>query len=219
MTNKYVIVANGNFIATALIKKIVQGKIIIALDGAITKLIAINIIPNILMGDFDSVNAEAISNIRQNYPNIKIIHAENQSRTDLQKAIDYCDSHTTEAIEIICATGLDRMDHTLGNIRTLRANHVMHRPILIHTDFETIRYLKNESCKIHGNPGDKCGILAFPAGSFCSTGLKWNGDNYQLQFAYSEGTCNEFIAPTAEITVKGEALITSPLDITLFDLK
>jgi thiamine pyrophosphokinase len=211
MTNKYVIVANGHFIAQALINKITKDKNIIALDGAVTKLLAINIIPHILIGDFDSVTLEAMNAIKKSNLNIEIIHVENQDRTDLQKAITYCDNVGAEKIEIICATGLDRMDHTLGNIRILRANHIPDRPLFIHTDFETIRYLKNQSCKIHGMPGDKCGVLAFPEGNFSSTGLKWNGDNYPLQFAYSEGTCNELIAPTAEITVNGEAIITAPL--------
>ena len=201
-----VIIANGSFLPNSLINKIIADKYVLALDGAFNQLHELAIMPNALLGDLDSVDKQLLENSE-----VTIVPAPDQNKTDLQKGIAYCDRLGASQVEIICATGGERMDHALGNFRALRSSHNPERDLCLHTAHQTIRFVKDSSCEIHGKPGDKCGIMAFPEAYFTSTGLRWNGDNHLLEFALSDSTCNELISECAKIQVRGEALIIGPL--------
>ena len=133
-----------------------------------------------------------------------------QSLTDLTKAIRYCDQHHAKSIDIVCAIGTDRMDQTLGNIRTLRSEYKPNRLIRLHTDAQTLTFVAHNQSLIHGEIGDYCGIVSFPSASFSSQGLEYNGKDFSLNFGFSESTCNRLKMPIAEVDIKGEALIIHP---------
>lgn len=217
----YLIIADGEFLSTDLILQATQNHIIIALDGAADRLAAIRIQPNIILGDFDTINPgpwgiqKTFSEMTDsdqpylNSDNILIIPAKNQQYTDLQKAIHYCDQHQAASITIICAMG-GRLDHQEGNLRNLRLAYRADRPIHLHTETETIHFAKDETLTFKGNPGDKCAIMAFPGGFFTSLGLTYEGQRFPLIFSQSESTCNSFKAPNVTIMVEGEALLIMP---------
>lgn len=217
----YLIIADGEFLSTAFILQAAQNHTIIALDGAADRLAAIHIKPDIILGDFDTINprhwgiqktfSEMAENDQPylNPDNILIIPAKNQQYTDLQKAIHYCDQHQATSITIICAMG-GRLDHQEGNLRNLRLAYRTDRSIHLHTQTETIRFAKDETLVFKGKPGDKCGIMAFPAGYFTSNGLTYEGQRFPLIFGQSESTCNSFEASNVTITVEGEALLMMP---------
>ena len=138
-----------------------------------------------------------------------IVPKKDQNHTDLQKAIMYCDENRAERIDIVCATGA-RMDHTLSNIRVLRKMYRLERPIFIHTESQTLEYVKDGKTLIKGEIGDYCGILAFPDAQFTSTGLVWDGDNYQLKSGFSDSISNELKDKEANIKIEGEALVVHP---------
>ncbi len=220
---QFVIVANGEFLRSEVLRSILAGKHVLALDGAIDRLMQLGIVPHTLLGDFDSIVSHARWGLESDFADIDhdsesyigkygihIVPAKDQSRTDLQKGIDYCDSQQAKCIDIICATSGDRMDHVLCNLRTLKSRYQSSRPLLIHTNTETIQFVCDDSCDIVGEVGDKCGIFAFPEASFSSSGLRWNGDNTPLKFAFSDSACNELTSRNARIAIQGEALLISP---------
>lgn len=214
----YIIIANGPFIPSQLIREIMSEKIMIALDGAIQKLEKIHIQPTILLGDFDSIEIAnhkkwgIIENQHESYVgnfNIQIVPANNQSKTDLEKAIDYCDLHHAKTIDIICATD-GRMDHTLGNLRLLKKVYRPNRPLHMHTATETIFYVENTTIEITGHVGSYCGIAAFPKACFSSTGLLFNGQNTELAFGMCDSFNNQLAEEKACIEIRGQALIIAP---------
>ena len=222
----YLIIANGSFLADELILRAAINRRIVALDGACEKLLKVGIKPDIILGDFDS-----ISEAQKHYWGIKkgfdelqdeeapylgyegclIVPAKNQRLTDLKKAIRYCDNDA-RSIDIVCAFGV-RTDHTLGNLRALRTEHKPDRALKIHTDTETIQFVKDSEISIEGKIGEYCGVLAFPAASFTSKGLKYNGDHSSLIFGFQDSTCNQLADETALIHIEGEALIIGPQKI------
>jgi thiamine pyrophosphokinase len=219
----FLIIGNGDFLPKSIILKAAIGKTIIALDGAINKLSKINIKPHIVLGDFDSIKEGkiidrwGIKSICQNpefldnkkHDEIEIVFEKNQNITDFVKAIRYCDKQEAKSITSLCVTG-GRIDHHEGALRALRTEYKKDRVILIHTAKQTLQYLRDEEINFEGKKGDKCGILAFPKGSFSSSGLCWNGDNYPLEFGYSESICNYLVSTSVKITVAGEALVVMP---------
>lgn len=220
----YIIVANGNFLVREIILEAIKNKVIIALDGAASKLNRLGIKPNIILGDFDSITESDRSyfGIRETFADLEegakpylgnhdvtIVPAKDQQHTDLVKAIRYCNKIAAKSINIICATG-GMLDQHESAIRALRTEYNKNCLIWLHTEQQTVRFAKNETVVILGEVGDKCGILAFPSGSFTSTGLKYEVKNYPLEFGQSESICNSLTASSASIVVKGEALLIMP---------
>jgi thiamine pyrophosphokinase len=199
----YLIVANGDFLPKEIILEIAQDKLMIALDGAYDRLIRLNIQPSILLGDFDSIIE------LPNKPDLTIIPAPDQLHTDLSKAIHYCDSQSAKSITIICATG-GRLDHHEGAMRNLRVYYRPDRPMILHTDQQSILYARDQEIAIKGEIGDKCGIIAYPQGSVSSHGLFYEANHFPLEFGKSENICNHLATPQARVSINGEALVIMP---------
>lgn len=220
----FIIIANGNFLVKEIILESIRNKTIIALDGAANKLMPMSIHPHVILGDFDSItdttqqyygvqkNAATLHESDLPYSgqyNTTIVPAKNQLFTDLSKAIHFCDSQDAASITIICATG-GRLDHHESALRSLRAEYKKDRPILLHTEQQTLRFAKDETLIMQGEIGDKCGIVAYPHGWVTSQGLEYEANNFELQLGFSENTCNALLATQASITIAGEALVIMP---------
>ncbi len=222
----YVIVANGPFLASPIITEIVHNRKIIALDGAARRLADMNIMPDIILGDFDSLAAEeqkfwGIKKIfaqldEDDKPysgnhDVLIVPAKNQNFTDLTKAVFFCDSYYAQSIDIICAISDNRLDLTLANISLLRGQYKKNRSLRLHTVTQTVVFARNETIEIAGQPNDYCGIIGFNDTTFfTSSGLKYNGNNTPLNFGFADSVANQLKDSKGLITVKGEALIIQP---------
>lgn len=223
----FIIVANGSFLPPRIIQAAIQGKTIVSLDGATNKLSRMDITPDIILGDFDSINAEnreqygikaGFIDIDDNSPpyagkhGVHIVPAKRQSATDLQKAIKYCDKVGAASITILNATG-GRLDFHESNLRTLRSHYRENRPLILLTEQQTIRYLKDEDYTISGLPGDECGVVGYPVGQMSSEGLQYETNDFKLEFGFSESTCNKLRGNQAMIRIKGEALVIAPASL------
>lgn len=222
LSNKEVaIVANGDFLDATILREATLGKIIVALDGAANRLQEINIKPDIILGDFDSINPQpfgivdtfaTLENDEKPYTSQQgyfIVPAKDQKYTDLSKALIFCDRFGVHSITLLCALG-GRMDHHEGAIRSLRGHYRKERHMVMHTPIQSLSFIKNDQLTIHGKPGDKIGILAFPAGTVTTQGLEYEAENYALIFGFSENICNSMLSNQATISVHGEALIVRP---------
>ncbi len=200
MSHHFIIVANGCFSVKEIIVEAVQDKIIVALDGAADKLARLGILPTIILGDFDSYTGNI---------DATIVPKKNQNLTDLVKAIHYCDAQDALSITLICALG-GRLDHHEAAMRSLRSEYKKARPMLLHSEQQTLRFAKDENVVLQGEIGDKCGIFAFPAGRFSSHGLLYDVQNYELNMGFSESVANTLRSPPATLSIAGEALIIMP---------
>ena len=76
------LVVNGEFPKKpSIIEKIKESKVIIATDGAANLLSEHGINPHYVIGDLDSIN---------NDNDYNVIETPDQSKTDLEKALDWC---------------------------------------------------------------------------------------------------------------------------------
>jgi thiamine pyrophosphokinase len=238
-TKQFLIVANGPFLPSEVILEAIgtPEKTIIALDGAARNLAEIvGRIPDVVLGDFDSItestdntyqffginetkNSLTTSTHSQTNPypgkyGITIVPAPDQNSTDLQKAIMYCDTKNAASIHIVCAIG-GRMDHHEGNVRSLRLMYREERPIYLHTEFQTLEYVSNNTVTIYGKKGDYCGILTAPACQYiCKDGgLVWGeiaGESVKLKYGQFESTSNQMAKESAAVEIMGHALIVHP---------
>ncbi|MFT4646795.1 MAG: thiamine pyrophosphokinase, partial [Planctomycetota bacterium] len=78
-------------------------------DGAFHFLEEVNIVPDLIIGDFDSI---------QNLPeHIENIHTPDQNFTDFEKAIKIIIEKGFKSIDVFAANGMEQ-DHFLGNMTT-----------------------------------------------------------------------------------------------------
>ncbi|PJD91609.1 MAG: thiamine diphosphokinase [Legionella sp.] len=215
---QFIIIANGPFLAQDIIQEAIQDRQIIALDGAADKLLTINIKPDVILGDFDSIHpkTQAYWGITQTFVamsehakpyighhGVKIVPAKDQSTTDLVKAIQYCDQEQAQDISIICATG-GREDHHEASKLALQSEYRADRPIIIHSEQQTLRWAEHETITLHGEAGDHCGFVAHGTGRGYSRGLMYPCRNIPISL------CNRLSQSTAQITIEGAALLMMP---------
>ena len=94
-----------------LINQIQSADYIIAVDGSGNTLIDLNIIPDVIIGDFDSINSI-------NDKNIEFVKTEDQSKTDFRKTLEWCIEKNILEISVYGLSGKSD-DHFLGNYYTL----------------------------------------------------------------------------------------------------
>lgn len=216
---EYCIIANSPILQKNLILKVISGKKVLALDGAVRILHKHSIKPDIILGDFDSIgkkmqSAYGIKPILENNSpylgkdEILIIPAYDQNFTDLEKAIQYCDSQSTKNIIIIGATG-GREDHHEALKIALKQYYNPFRKILVHSEYGTMCYAENEKVYFHGKPGAICGFVLQGPGSVISDGLFYQckGHNYSIS--------NKMLENVASFCVSGGALLFLPLQIEI----
>ncbi len=180
-----------------------QNDFIICADSGLRHVHAIGGQPNIIIGDFDSVDPIMLELYRDKS---QIILDDNQNATDLMKAIDRAPKG--QPIDIYGAMG-QRADHDFSNYLILMA---MDNPdhITLKSKYETRRVVKSP-CEIDGHIGDYVGLFPLTlVMDFHTKGLKYAPDvlGGSYQFGWN-GACNEMVEDQALISFdKGTMLIT-----------
>ena len=108
------IIANGAECEWDLMGQVLEwSPFIIVLDGAVKRVLELGLHFDAILGDFDSFTD--LNALKFERPELEIIHAPDQSKTDLEKAMDFLIAKEFPAVNILWATG-KRTDHTFNNI-------------------------------------------------------------------------------------------------------
>ena len=94
-----------------IINQITNSDYIIAVDGSANKLFDLEIVPDVIIGDLDS-----LQNI--NNKNIELVKTPDQNKTDFRKTLEWCIEKNILNISIFGISG-ESEDHFLGNYYTL----------------------------------------------------------------------------------------------------
>lgn len=183
---RYLIVANGPFLTRdILIEASKKADVLVSLDGAVSKLVKLGIMPDVILGDFDSIELgspweinlnpgliqkETINpSAHVNKYNILVVHTPDQNATDLAKAIKFCDHDYSEIIynqlikkKFIPASEIDilcavdgRPDHHFGTLGVLSNYFRSERPIRVHSQAYTLQYVENQVVTIPAQTKEK----------------------------------------------------------------
>ncbi len=201
----WLIIANGERLSIEKLQLLAQNKQIVVLDGALSQALYDFITPHFVLGDFDSIDTALLESLKQQ-PKISLIHAPDQSATDLEKALQYIVQYQPNSVTICQATGL-RLDHTLHNLRLLKRYHGVCNRLLMLTEIEKIVFLKDQSVSLSVNSQQSLALMAFPKAIVTSHGLEYDMQDYLLEFAECESTSNSVLASGATIDVDGDALL------------
>jgi thiamine pyrophosphokinase len=172
--NGIVVLANGRFpTAKHCLEILNNASHIICCDEAADRLLEYGKIPDVIIGDLDSVSQRTLEQYRD-----IIIAREDQETNDLTKAVTWCMEQKYSSITILGATGI-REDHTLGNISLLlEYNRLIDARIV--SDYGEFSVLQS-GVQVPSYPGEQISFFSVDNNvRVTSEGLKYKLDNMQL---------------------------------------
>lgn len=196
---------NKNFIKKHL--KINKYDIIIAVDKGLETLDNLDIKPNYIVGDFDSIKKEVLKKYQKT--NIEIVELNpEKDLTDTHSAINLAIKLKSKNITILGAIGT-RIDHTIANIHILKIAVDKNIDIKIINENNEITLIEH-NVKLNKDKNYKY-ISLIPLTTIVENvtlkGLKYPLENRTLYIGDSLGISNEQLQNEAEIQLEKGILI------------
>ncbi len=210
---KVILILNGEICDYDVISKYIEeDDYIIACDGAVKHCQELNIVPDIIIGDFDSANDDLLESFRGKSIALKFPVEKDYTDGELGvlRAIRYCENENVEDVLVLGAFSHNgRFDHVLSNIFMLKLfdeKNIKSRLVCE----------KNEVYYLTGNitlKTDKKYISLIPLSDELevksSRGLKYSLDNEIFYFGSSRSLSNECVEELISISIKsGKAVLT-----------
>ncbi len=196
------VVSNGCIENLDFLQSIIENSdYVICADGAAQYLMGLNMYPNLLVGDLDSISNDSLEWIEKG--NVKLEQFPvKKDMTDTELAIEFALKKSPHRITVVGATG-SRMDHSLGNIMLLYKIHKMGIKARIIDELNDIT-ITDSKIKIEGSIGQTISIIPIggDAKGVTLNGLEYPLDNYNIHMGSSIGISNRFIQEEAIITVE-----------------
>ena len=182
----------------------------IAADRGMEFLYRNGLVPDEIVGDFDSVKSGVLEFFKENNPNIKIRKFQpEKDETDTELAIRTAIDAGCKKIWLLGATGT-RIDHVLGNIHLLGMAMERDCECIMLDSCNRIRML-NQGMTIRREEqyGDYISLFPFTptVKGLTLRGFKYPLEKYELQCYHSLGVSNEISEEKAEISFEEGILL------------
>lgn len=203
MKKPITLVANGDIHNLDWLKQRLErgSQTLIGVDGGANYLLGLDLIPDIVLGDLDSLSAEYVNRLEQNWVNIFKFESE-KDETDLELALVYAADQPQWAgltIDVYGAHG-GRFDHEIANLMLLTHPKLVNHQIRFIAPHQT-SFIITSSAEIHGRAGDTVSLIPLKGDSVIkeTTQLKWPLINSTLKFGPARGVSNEMTASVASV--------------------
>ncbi|MEA2059817.1 MAG: thiamine diphosphokinase [Thermodesulfobacteriota bacterium] len=210
---RYIIIGSGSIENDDLLTQVLaRADRIVCADGGTGYLAEKEIIPDMVIGDFDSIKDNALAFIQKNrIPVLKYPVKKDASDTEL--AVLWAMENRASEIIMMGTTGT-RLDHTLANLflmKKIALRGIRCRTIDDHNEIFPVL----DTLTLKGKPGELLSII--PAGEKVEgvtlTGVEYPLENAEISMGSSLGISNCFIRETAVIKIKkGFLLVTKSRD-------
>jgi thiamine pyrophosphokinase len=204
---KVIIVSGGKPPSKELLtKEISPNTFLIAADSGANCLYDYSILPQLLLGDFDSINKDVLNYFKKNNCLIDIYPTE-KDFTDTEIAVKKAISMKPSEIVLLGCTG-SRVDHLLGNIGMLKMCLENSVSASIVDENNDIR-LADDSTSLKAVVGQIFSVQAYGDEVIGLTieGAKYPLNNYNLKIGESITISNEFISTMVELKFKSGTLM------------
>jgi len=196
--SKCIIISAGDFEYLDFDKK--DGDMLIACDGGFHYLNRMGMLPNLIVGDFDSLseNAEdmrALEEINMLDPGRIVRLNTHKDDTDTMTAIKIGLSKGFTKFYLYGMLGGKRLDHTIANIQSLLYLKNRGATGYIMEKDSVMLVAKNEEIRFHNGLTGMLSIFALEkdAKGVTLKGLEYEMDNGELHVDYPMGVSNEFV--------------------------
>lgn len=174
---------------------------IICADSGANCLYKYDIKPNILLGDFDSINKEVFEYYNNNCPNV-IKYPREKDFTDTELALSEALKLCIDEVVFLGCTGT-RLDHLFGNMGLILRCVENGIKAYIKDDNNTI-FIIDKTSVLTGEKGEMFSIQAYmnEVKDLCIDGAKYPLHNYNLKFGDPRTISNEFLDGNVKISFK-----------------
>ncbi len=206
-----VLVANGPIseIPTERLRRAIQSAdLVIGIDGGARSLMQLGLLPTHVTGDFDSLSPSELAALEAQ--GVEIIPTPDQDFTDMDKALTLCFKSLGASMAQVFGAGGGRLDHLYSNLSALLKHGRDHDVYLVDSFGETFT-LDPKGTLLLSDPalvGRTLSLLALgPVHGITSTGLRWPLTNESLAPGVRDGTLNEVVSETVEISCRSGDLL------------
>jgi thiamine pyrophosphokinase len=179
---------------------------VIAVDGGSNKLRKLELIPDLIIGDLDSVTDENLNYYRDH--DVEIIkHPVEKAQTDSELAVDYCKENNFEELYLTAALG-GRIDQQLANLNLLEYIYELNIKALIISKKIEIALVTDKK-EFLAKEGYRLSLIP-QSSSVCGLtikGCKYNLQNQNIFRSKSRGISNLIESERAEIELNSGLLI------------
>ncbi len=201
------ILANGDPPPIELLLQLIEeNELFIATDGGANTARNFGVIPDIICGDFDSIEMEAARNA---FPASEFVPTPDQYMADLEKAILLSAERGASSITILGASG-GRIDHQLANHALLLKYARNGASISIREEFSEVWGVEN-AIEIESEIGDTISLIAMETVSGVSiSGVEWPLNGVELHIG-TLGVSNVANSAIVKASVKNGRLLVCRL--------
>jgi len=202
-----VIFANGELSVIRAAQSLLRpDDFLIGADGGTIHIFNMGLVPNVVIGDMDSLEASTLRKLTSSNIDINLYPAD-KNETDLELALDYAISEAYREILIVAALG-GRVDQTLSNLSLLTNAQYSTFDIRLDDGVEEIFFCRDQ-VQVRGRSGDIVSLI--PWGSevtgVATENLKWPLRNETLYPYKTRGISNEMLTNEASIKIKSGLLL------------
>lgn len=213
---RIVIFANGELPKPERVRAFIQlDDFIIAADGGARHCWALNLAPQLAVGDFDSLTAVELVKLEQTSVTLKPF-PQAKDETDLELALLEAVRRGAEEITIFGALG-GRLDMTLANLQLLTHPALEKIHVEIRSGLQTAWLLRPPGGPVRGQVGDTVSLLPLggAAGGITTHGLRYPLNGETLTVGPARGVSNVLTQPEAYVELQAGLLLaihTSQMD-------
>lgn len=204
---KVIIISGGNPPTQKLLmKEITEDTFLIGADSGANCLYDYNIHPDLLVGDFDSIDKKVLNYFKKNNCIIDIYPTE-KDYTDTEIAVKKALCMKPNEIVLLGCTG-SRIDHLLGNIGMLKICLENGVNASVKDENNNIRLI-DTSTSLKGTVGEIFSVQSYGDEIVGLTieGAKYPLSDYNLKIGQSITISNEFVTPRVELKFKTGTLM------------
>ncbi|HLJ54849.1 MAG TPA: thiamine diphosphokinase [Chthonomonadaceae bacterium] len=206
------IIANGEPPSAETARAAAEGAdLVIATDGAAHKAAALGLAPDVICGDFDSLDRAIAEHA---FPEAEFLALPDQSLADLEKALRLArERGATEATFL--GAGGGRVDHALTAVALL-LRYASELPLTLLHDGSAVRAVAGGAAapgrlSLRTRPGDTISLIAFDGHNRVTlTGVRWPLDGAALPVG-THGVSNVAAADVVDVQVTAGAIVVCHL--------
>lgn len=204
-----IIFANGHVENLDTAARLIRdNSLVIAADGGARHCRLLGKMPDILIGDFDSLDEAELRIYEQ--AGVQVIrHPARKDYTDLELALLHAKSLGVSQAVVLGGLGL-RWDQTMANLLLPASNELSRMRIQLVDGNQEITVLHpGDQYEIHGNPGDTVSLIPLnpETGGISTQGLEYPLTNESLTYGSTRGVSNVLVGSLATLRLEQGMLL------------
>ena len=205
-----VIFANGNLSSPGTIhSQLRDDDLVIAADGGAKHCRELNLRPDLVIGDMDSITPALIDELKNRDTQL-LIYPEDKDQTDLELALIYALENGASEVLFYGVLG-GRLDLTLANLMLLTRDEWESMTLIVKSEPDTAYLMRDQDAfSITGNPGDTISLIPLSerVTQVSTQGLRWQLTEIDLIQGNTLSVSNEMLGTSARIQMgKGKMLL------------